>query len=246
MIGRLIAALLVLVMGTLAFARENPAALDPDAAYVLVEIQYLENALLKGTKVPGTLTIARYDPVNADVRGGDLSPKTALPGKISPRVVFLDKPIAKTKTGRQYLVKVEPDTWVVEGASGSAFSLGSMMFKVAPGEIVDLGVVKPVVDWVEGEGPKSMMGGMMGAMFFGSLKPKEVRPVRIDWHLRAASDMPVPPVLAGRQIIPAVFVPGATFGNYLGGLINRFGGRATRPDPNAGGSTPGSEVPPAN
>lgn len=246
MIGRIIVALLMLLTSSAALAGKNALVLDPNAAYVLVEIQYLENALLKGTKMPGTLTIARYDPVNSDVRGGDLSPSTALPEKVSPRIVFQAKPIAKTKTSRQYLVKIEPDTWVVEGASGTAFSLGSMMFTINPGEIVDLGIVKPVVDWVEGEGPKSMMGGMMGAMFFGSMKPKEVRPVRIEWHARTASDISPPAALEGRQIIPAAFVPGATFGNYLGGLVNRFGGRATRPESGVALPVPAAQAVQAN
>lgn len=210
------------ILPSAAIAAEKKMTLDPAASYVLVEVRQLESAMLKGVNAPGSLTIARYDRVKADIR-------TDLPAKTSPRVFILDKPLVKTKTSRQYLLKVEPDTWVIEGANGTAFSLGSMMFTVGPGEIVDLGVVKPVVDWVEGEGPKSMMGGMMGAMFFGSMKPKETRPVRIEWQARGAGDFPAPAVLAGKPIVAATFTPDATFGNYLGGLVNRFGGRAARP-----------------
>jgi hypothetical protein len=213
------------------------AAIDPKAAYVLIEIGQLENALLKGTKQPGTLTIARYDPMKGDVRGGQLSPDSSLGQKVSPRILIASKPLAKSKTSRQYLLKVEPDTWVIEGASGTAFSLASNSFRIEPGQIVDLGVVKPVVEYLEGEGPKGMMGGIMGAALFGSMKPKESRPVRIDWKPRGAADLPIPLSLNGRDVTPVQFTYGAKFGNYLGGLVNRIDGRAGREHP--------SDTPPA-
>jgi hypothetical protein len=203
-------------------------ALDPNSAYVLVEIGNLDDAVLKGVKAPGTLTLARYDAAKGDVRGGALSPDTALPKGQSPRVMITAKPIAKSKTSRLYLVKLEPDTWVIEGASGTAFSLGSAQFSIERGQVIDLGVVKPVVEWLEGEGPKSMAGGMMGAMLFGSVKPKEIRPVRLDWRPRAASDFPVPASLSGRTISAGQYSHGVKFGNYLGGLVNRIDGRAGR------------------
>jgi hypothetical protein len=47
--------------------------------------------------------------------------------------------------------------------------------------------------------------------------------------------MPLPVSLTGRTLTPAEFSQGAKFGNYLGGLVNRIGGRASRPgtDPQA-------------
>ncbi len=206
----------------------KPASLDANSAYVLVEIGTLDDAILKGTKMPGTLTLARYDPAKGDVRGGTLSPDTSLPKGEVLRVVVMGKPIAKTKTSRQYLIKLVPDTWIIEGASGTAFSLGSAQFSMAPGQVIDLGVVKPMVEWLDGEGPKSMMGGMMGAALFGSMKPKELRPVRLDWRPRTGTDLPVPAVLAGRTVSTGPFTYGAKFGNYLGGLVNRIDGRAGR------------------
>lgn len=202
--------------------------IEPGAAYVLVEIEHLKDALLKGTTAPGTLSLARYDPVRRDVRGGQLSPDTALPKNVSPRVTVMHKPIAKSKESRLYLVRVEPDSWVIEGSGGTAFSLGSRSFAVRAGEIVDLGRFKPSVDWVEGEGPKSMMSGLMGAALFGSMKPKEDRPVKLDWSPRGTG-LPLPAALAAATLVPARFDDGATFGNYLGGLVNRMGGRAARP-----------------
>ena len=207
-------------------AKSEP--LDPNAAYVLVEIGTLDDSMLKGMKMPGSLILARYDAAKGDVRGGALSPDTALPKGVAPRVTIMEKPLVKTKTSRLYLIKLEPDTWVIEGASGTAFSLGSAQFNVERGQVIDLGVVKPVVEWLDGEGPKSMMGGMMGAALFGSMKPKEIRPVRLDWRPRGGSDLPVPSALSGRTIGTGQFIYGAKFGNYLGGLVNRIDGRAGR------------------
>jgi hypothetical protein len=226
------AAAMIAMAPTHARAAKSPA-LDPSSAYILVEVATLDDAMLKGTKMPGMLTLARYDAAKGDVRGGDLSPETALPKGQSPRVTINAKPIAKSKASRLYLVKLEPDTWVIEGANGTAFSLGSARFSIEPGQVIDLGVIKPVVEWLEGEGPKSMAGGMMGAMLFGSVKPKEIRPIRLDWRPRASSDFPIPASLSGRTISVGQFTYGAKFGNYLGGMINRIDGRAGRDKPAA-------------
>jgi hypothetical protein len=229
----------VILMSAVAIAgvaqAKKAETLDPNAAYVLVEVQHLESPMLKGTKMPGMVTLARYDAARGDVRGGDKARESALPEKVLPRITLDKNPSAKTKTGRQFLVKVDPDTWVIEGVNGTSFSLGGATFVVRPGEVVDLGVMKPSVDWLEGEGPKSMMGGIMGAALFGSARPKETRPNRLELRARAAGDMPLPVSLTGRTLTPAEFSQGAKFGNYLGGLVNRIGGRASRPgtDPQA-------------
>lgn len=215
----------------LAPASARDLVIDPAAAYVVVEVRHLEDAVLKGSKVPGTLSLARYDPVKGDVRGGELSLETALPKGQAVRLAVQSKPVAKTKTGRLYVIELEPDAWVIEGASGTAFSLGSMMFRIEPGQIVDLGVFKPSVDWVEGEGPKGMGAGLLGAALFGSVGPKEQRPIRIEWRARTAEDIALPAALAGRTVLPVEFTPGQKFGNYLGGLVNRFDGRAGRTAP---------------
>ncbi|AHE52754.1 hypothetical protein [Sphingomonas sanxanigenens] len=212
---RLIAAALLWLFATLPVHAKAPV-IDPAKAYVLVEVGNLDDAMMKGTKVPGVVTLARYDAEKGDVPGG------------ADRIVTQGKAFGKSKTGRLYLFELAAGNWVIEGANGTAFSLGSMMFAIAPGEIVDLGVLDPAVDWAEGEAPKSVLSGMMGAMLFGSMQPKDPRPVRIDWHARGPSDLVAPPALAGRTIVPASFTPDRTFGNYLGGLVNRFGGRAAR------------------
>ena len=212
----------------LAVSAKDKIIIDPAAAYVLVEIANLDNAVLKGTTVPGALTIARYDPIGGDVRGGDRSPGTLLGKKDVLRVVINNKPIVKAKESRLYLVQIPADTWVIEGSGTTAFSLGSRTFTAAAGQIVDLGWFDPSVDWLEGEGPKSMLGGAMGAAFFGSVNPKDLRPLKLDWRPRGAGDLALPPMLADKPLVAADFAEGAKFGNYLGGLVNRIGGRATR------------------
>lgn len=202
--------------------------IEPGAAYVLIDVGDLEDSMMKGVDVPGVITLGRYDPDKQDIKGGDLSPETALPEKASPRLLISKRPVVKAKAMRQYLVRIEPDTWVIEGANGTAFSLGSMMFQIAPGQILDLGVFKPVTDWAEGEKPKSMASGMLGAMLFGSFQQKNQRPNRLDWHARTSDDLPLPAELDGISVIDAVYSPDAKFGNYLGGLVNRIGGRAAR------------------
>jgi len=201
--------------------------IDPQAAYIVIDIENLDDFMIKGTDQPGTVTLGRYDPAKQDIRGGEVSPDTVLPGKQSPHLVIDRRPAVKSKAVRQYVVEIQPDTWVVEGANGTAFSLGSMQFEVKPGEVLDLGIVKPAVDRVVGEAPKSMGSAMLGAMFFGSTKPKNERPVRLDWRARTTGDLPLP-ALEGRTAVPVTFTPGAKFGNYLGGLVNRIGGRAQR------------------
>lgn len=211
------AAMIVVVSGTSVGAKEVPV--DARASYVLFDVEKLDDSAMKGVSMPGSLTLAPYDKVAGDVAGG----------AAAERIVLLNKPLAKSKQSRQYLARVAPGTWVIEGASGTAFSLGSRTFAVAPGAVVDLGVVKPAIDWVEGEGPKSMVGGIMGAALFGSMRPKQVRPVRMSWRARGTFDLSAPKSLAGRSIDPVTFDNDATFGNHLGGLVNRFGGRRDRP-----------------
>jgi hypothetical protein len=213
-------------------AGDKPLKIDPAACYVLVQINNLANVMFKGTKVPGSLTLARYDTVKSDVRGGIKSPDTALPKGQNMRLVIASKPLLKTKTSRLYLVSVEPDTWVVEGSGSTSFSLGSYSFAIKPGEILDLGVITPSPDWDEGEGPQSLNAGsvfkmtMLGALMGGGMpRPKQLK---IDWHKREKTDLAVPAELASSTVTPVNFTYGAKFGNYLGGLINRVDGRAGR------------------
>ena len=104
---RITALWLALTVPMMATAKDK-LAIDPAAAYVLVELGNLKDALIKGSNTPGVLTIARYDPVGGDVRGGDRSPTTLLGEKEVLRIVFDRKPIVKTKEARLYLVQIPP------------------------------------------------------------------------------------------------------------------------------------------
>lgn len=225
---RLLLAVAVLV-ALPAVASGKDRELDPRSAYVVIDIEDLEDAFMKGDERPGDVTFGRYDPQGRDIRGGDLSPGTALPGREPPRVTVNRRPVARAEGVRQYVVELVPDTWVIEGASGTAFSLGSVSFEIGPGEVIDLGVVKPRVDYAEGEEAMSVGDVALKALMpFGSMRPKNIRAVWLEQRARAPGDLPLPAIVDGRGTTPATLVEGATFGNYLGGLVNRLGGRAER------------------
>jgi hypothetical protein len=229
-----------------AAASAKDRELDPRAVYVVIDIEDLENPVVKGTHVPGAVTLGRYDPQAQDIRGGELSPGTALPGREAPRVTVDRRPVTKADGVRQYVVELVPDTWVIEGASGTAFSLGSVSFEIGPGEVIDLGVVRPRVDLVEGEEAMSVGDLALKALIpFSSMRPKNIRPVWLEWHARTASDLPLPAILGARGATPVTFVQGATFGNYLGGLVNRLGGRAERDRELAAAASPVAPAPTA-
>ncbi|HEY0113186.1 MAG TPA: hypothetical protein VGB59_08540 [Allosphingosinicella sp.] len=213
-----------------------PATLDPAKAYALVELRNVD-----GKKAAGTLVLARYDAEGGDVRGGTRSPGSALAKGVPVRVTIAGKPLVKSPGSRLYLVALEPDTWVIEGSGGTAFSLGSNRFAVAAGDIVDLGVVTPRTDWREGDGPEKITAGKVAKMaLLGgfAMKKKAPTPMSIDLQPRGGADMPLPATLKA-QAVPASYVPGAKFGNYLGGLVNRLDGRKGRPGADA---APADEV----
>jgi hypothetical protein len=206
--------------------RRVPATLDPAKAYVLVEIRNHDASAL-----PGSVVLARYDPVGEDVRGGARAPGSALPRGENVRIAIASRPLERTRESRLYLVALEPDTWVIEGAAGTAFSLGSRSFAIAAGEVVDLGVLSPATDWPEGESaPRLTVGRVAALAFLGPFaRTPEQRPAMLDMRERGAADFAVPAQLRA-AIVPVRLQPGARFGNYLGGLVNRIEGRRGRPD----------------
>lgn len=207
--------------------RRVPAALDPAKAYVLVEIRNHDGGRLKGS-----IVLARYDPAGGDVRGGARSAGSALPRRRDVRIAIASRELQKTDESRLYLVALEPDTWVIEGAGGTAFSLGSRTFTLAAGDVVDLGVVSPASDWLEGESaPRLTVGRVATLALLGPFARTPLqRPAFLDMRERGATDLAVPAQLRA-AIVPVRLQPGARFGNYLGGLVNRIDGRRGRPDP---------------
>jgi len=216
--------------------KKVPPQLASDKAYAVLELR--DVSPLGSGDVPGNIVLARYDPVGLDVRGGARSPGSAVPAGESIRVAVAKSPLVKAKDSRLYLLALEPDTWVVEGSAGTAFSLGSHSFVLEAGSVTDLGVLAPLPDWSEGDSAgKEFKRVLVGAMFFGALAKKgNPTPYKAEWHERGAGDIVVPPELAAR-IRPAQFFKGAKFGNYLGGLVNRIDGRAGRPGAPGGGES---------
>lgn len=121
---------------------------------------------------------------------------------------------------------------MVEGANGTAFSLGSTGVRLAAGSVTDLGVARVSNDYGEGDAPEKLSAGKLAKMallgpFGGSLKPKPV-PAMVEFTPRSARDIPVPAELQSR-VAPPTWSSSVKFGNYLGGLVNRVGGRKARP-----------------
>lgn len=200
-----------------------PASLDPAKAYVLVEIRNHD-----GLAAPGNVVLARYDPVGNDVRGGTRSPASALGRGEDVRIAVSSRALERTRESRLYLVELEPDIWVIEGVGATAFSLESRTFEIAAGQVLDLGVLSPQTDWPEGEGPPTV-GRLVGIALLGPFaRQPDPRPAMLEIRERGAGDFAVPELI--RPVIaPARFSPGARFGNYLGGLVNRIDGRRGRP-----------------
>jgi hypothetical protein len=202
-----------------------PAQLNPAKAYVIVELGGLDDALL-----PGTLTLAPYDADKGDIVGLGRAASDP-PRKISPHQAVV-KPLVKSGPNRLCLVELDPGLWVIEAANDTAFSLGSSTLQLAPGSVTDLGVANIYTDFPEGEKHdivttgRLMKGALMGGLF-GSVLPKPI-PKAVDFRPRTASDMPLPPLLAA-QAHGAEWADEVRFGNFLGGLINRMGGRKARP-----------------
>ena len=210
--------------------KKVPATLNPAKAYVLVEYKLEKNpyAGFPGSRrtipLQAGLTFARYDPKLGDVRGKGKATTSPVPvGQIAAES-FHNKPVAKSEDSRLFLLELEPDIWVVQGYGDTSFSLGSYSFALTPGAVVDLGVVSAQRDWAEGQKPPGI-GSIIGAAFAGPFaKSPDIAPLRADFRPRASGDIAVPTELPADRVHPVSFTPGATFGNYLGGLVNRIEG----------------------
>lgn len=222
---------LLTLITTPAFAgtlNKVPTALDPTKAYVVVEIGKVDNGLLYGS-----LVLSRYDAVTADIAQPTPPPGGKIPKKGWPldnRISVL-KPAAKDGDRRLYIVEVDPALWVIEAANDTAFSLGSSTIELDAGTVTDLGVVTVYSDFADGEkrdvltAGRALKGALMGGIF-GSIVPKSV-PKAIDVHARTQNDMALPPIFAGIAR-PVEWAGQVRFGNHLGGLVNRMGGRKAR------------------
>ncbi|GAO38222.1 hypothetical protein SCH01S_10_00320 [Sphingomonas changbaiensis NBRC 104936] len=209
-----------------------PAALNPAKAYVLVEYKRVPNPMAgvpfsaKYLPQMGGLSLGRYDPALGDIRGlgkAAANPVADKRGAIEP---FQNRPVAKTETSLLYLHEVEPDTYVVMGWANTSFSLGSYTFEAKAGTVTDLGIISAEPDWPKGEEPKpATFGSVFGAALAGPFaKSRPVAPSRVSFRPRSQNDAPLPAALPADRIVPVAFQRGATFGNYLGGMVNRIEG----------------------
>lgn len=198
-----------------------PASLDPAKAYALVEVGNIDDARIKGA-----LTLALYDSATNDI---------AVLGKTKPQPAreTIGKPLVKTDKQRLYLLELSPGQWVIEGANGTAFSLGSRSFELVAGTLTDLGVAAVTTDYAEGETPykltagKALKLGLFGAFAGGDALPQPI-PKAVAFRARIASDLALPRI-ANSEAKPVTWGDEVKFGNYLGGLVNRMGGRKDRP-----------------
>lgn len=224
--NRMIRALVVMVTALLiaapaAYAQPKSASqLKPDKAYLLVQIDPLEFKLMGTNRIVTGVLFAPYDVDNKQVRAG---------------VLVLKRPIAKNGKRRLFLVEVDPGTWVISGTAGSgaplgaadtSFSLGSYHFEAKAGELLDLGVFQPQREESDNPDAKMTSGKLVGMMFLH--QRIEPVPTKLTIRPRGDGDIVIPAWLASRPQVQPVFVYGATFGNSLGGLVNRIDGREGR------------------
>jgi hypothetical protein len=210
--------------------KKVPATLNPAKAYILVEYKLQKNPYggFPGSRrtipLQAGLIFARYDPKLGDVRGKGKAATSPVPAGQFAAESFRNKPVAKSEDSRLFLLELEPDIWVVQGFGDTSFSLGSYSFALTPGAIVDLGVVSAERDWAEGQKPPGV-GSIIGAAFAGPFaKSPDIAPLRAAFRPRTSGDIAVPAELPADRVHPVFFTPGATFGNYLGGLVNRVEG----------------------
>jgi hypothetical protein len=210
--------------------KKVPAALNPAKAYVLVEYKLQKNPFAnwpgsrKTMPLQSGLTFARYDRALGDVRGAGRAMGNPVPAGQVGRELFRNKPLAKGEGTRLFLVELDPGTWVVEGFGNTSFSLGSYTFDLAPGTVTDLGIVTAEPDWAEGQEAPSAAEILYSATSGPFGHKLDMAPIRVAFRPRAAGDLPVPTGIPAQRVQPVSFSPGATFGNYLGGLVNRIDG----------------------
>lgn len=238
--GTCLSLLLLPVASQGAALKAVPTTLNPAKAYILVEYKRVPNPFAGSPLAPkylpqfGGLSLARYDVELRDVRGLGKAASRPLPGKTGPLEPFRNRPAVKSETAVLYLHEVEPDAYVVMGWSNTSFSLGSYLFEAKPGTVTDLGVVSAIADWPKGEEPQPQsltVGKIVSTIVVGPFaKPPPIAPARAFFRPRGVGDLPLPPSLPVERVIPVSFQTGATFGNYLGGLVNRIEGVNARAD----------------
>ena len=211
--------------------------LKADKAYLLVQIDPVQVDMLGTSEVATGILFAPYDPETKRLR--DVARPGDTSGTLRPvQVLAMKDPIAKDKKKRLFLVEIEPGTWVVEGTGGTpllvsaatSFALGSYHFEAKAGELLDLGVFVPQREQSDNPDTKMTGGKLVGMMLAGPFGGGRVEPVpnKLAIRPRADGDLAVPAWLASRPVVQPAFVYGGTFGNRMGGLVNRVDGKDGR------------------
>ena len=194
--------------------------LKPDKAYLLVQVDPVTFKMMGTNRMVTGILFAPYD----------VEKKQA-----GPAVMAQNDPVAKDGKRRQFLLEIQPGTWVITGTGGSgaamgsadtSFSLGSYHFEAKAGEVLDLGVFEPQREETDNPDAKLTSGKLIGMMFLH----QRIEPVpnRLTIRPRGAGDLAIPAWLASRPLVQPAFVYGGTFGNSLGGLVNRIDGKDGR------------------
>lgn len=211
---------MLLVVAPAAQAKIKSAdQLKPDKAYLLVQVDPVVVKLMGTSRMVTGILFAPYD----------VQKKQTGPG-----VMALD-PIAKDGKRRLFLLEIEPGTWTITGTGGSgaamgsadtSFSLGSYHFDARAGDVLDLGVFEPQREETDNPDAKLTGGKLIGMMFLH----QRIEPVpnRLTIRPRGDGDIAIPAWLASRPLVQPAFVYGGTFGNSLGGLVNRIDGKDGR------------------
>lgn len=218
--GLPLAAALLLIAPAVDAKIKSAEEMAAGKAYLLVQVDPVEVKILGTSQVTTGVLFAPYDPATKQVRAG---------------VMALKDPVAKDAKRRLYLIEIDPGTWVIAGtgASGASlgsadtsFSLGSYHFEAKAGELVDLGVFEPKREVSDNPDTKMTAVKLFGGPLFGG----RVEPVpnRLEIRPRGEGDVAVPGWLATKPLVHPAFVYGGTFGNSVGGLVNRIDGKQGR------------------
>jgi hypothetical protein len=216
----LLAMLLLCVAPTAQAKIKSAGQLKADKAYLLVQVDPVVIKLMGTSRMVTGILFAPYD----------VQKKQA-----GPAVMALNDPITKDGKRRLFLLEIDPGTWVITGTGGSgaslgsadtSFSLGSYHFEARAGEVLDLGVFEPQREETDNPDAKLTSGKLIGMMFLH----QRIEPVpnRLAIRPRGQDDLAIPAWLASRPLVQPAFVYGGTFGNSLGGLVNRVDGKDGR------------------
>jgi hypothetical protein len=196
-----------------------PSELDPALAYVLVDII---NDPPSTVVVP--IVLARYDRDRQDIRGMGRAAANPINKGEDLRVASNPRRSLRPKgNGGLSLMALTPGTWTIEGVAGTANSLGSYSFDAPAGKIVDIGVLRVRTTDYAGKLVEPLgTGRLLKIMLMGQIMKTPVLNRKTTLEARKPDEQPLPIEFNELPLEAGVLIPGARFGNYLGGLVDRI------------------------